>query len=154
MAAQVKKEEIIEDEEEKPKNEVEEEEEEEKPKSKSTPSKKRKAEQEESEDAPAKKKRMTESAAMTAPEQMEPNKVLFVENLPKYENEEEKQKFQTALEVLFQNSEGYKAVRIVPGNKGLAFADFGDETQATDAMQRLQGWNFFQKKLRITFAKK
>jgi len=62
-----------------------------------------------------------------------PNKNLFVQNLPEDVTE-------GMLIPLFQALPGFLEVRLVPGNKGLAFVEFMNEIQSAAAMVELQGF--------------
>jgi len=76
-----------------------------------------------------------------------PNKTLFIQNLPASCTE-------PILVSLFQSQAGFQEVRIVPGQKGMAFVDFGNETQAGYAMQELQGFRVeHENPMMITYKK-
>ncbi|ETN19182.1 hypothetical protein F442_15356 [Phytophthora nicotianae P10297] len=82
------------------------------------------------------------------PAQNVPNKILFLEELPESCNKE-------MLAVLFKQYQGFKEVRMVPGKKGLAFVEFGDEAQAAIALQGLFGFKLTPTDaLKVSFAKK
>ncbi|TMW63960.1 hypothetical protein Poli38472_014665 [Pythium oligandrum] len=82
------------------------------------------------------------------PAQMLPNKILFLQELPESCN-------QDMLAVLFKQYHGFKEVRMVPGKKGLAFVEFGDEAQAAIALQGLYGFKLTPTEtLKVSFAKK
>ncbi|KAG7382795.1 hypothetical protein PHYBOEH_010233 [Phytophthora boehmeriae] len=95
----------------------------------------------------------TASSSATArppppPAQNVPNKILFLEALPESCNKE-------MLSVLFKQYHGFKEVRMVPGKKGLAFVEFGDEAQAAIALQGLFGFKLTPTDvLKVSFAKK
>lgn len=77
-----------------------------------------------------------------------PNKILFVENLPPQSNS-------LMLSMLFQQYQGYKEARLVPGKPGIAFVEFEDEYQAGTAKDALQGFKITPVNLmKISFAKK
>ncbi|KAF1788090.1 Glutamyl/glutaminyl-tRNA synthetase, class Ib, alpha-bundle domain [Phytophthora cactorum] len=81
------------------------------------------------------------------PVQNMPNKILFLEELPESCNKE-------MLGVLFKQYQGFKEVRMVPGKKGLAFVEFGDEAQAAIALQGLFGFKLTPTDvLKVSFAK-
>lgn len=83
-----------------------------------------------------------------APETHEPNKILFVQNLP--ESLEE-----GTLETLFGRIEGFTEVRLVPGKKGMAFVEYVNEGCAMNALMRLQGFNLDgAHPMSISYAKK
>lgn len=113
----------------------------------------------ESEERPSKRqktKKTKEPGAATAPSAAaqrimslnEPNKILFIENLPT-DISSEKQMIQ----LLFQNFPGFKELRIIP-SKGLAFAEYENEYQAGVALNELQGYKIREQPMKITFAKK
>ena len=106
----------------------------------------------------------------------DPNKILFIENLPDkvYDHPE-------MLEIVFakyvrftrlfllcltanhffflcfynKSLEGFKEVRVVPGKKGIAFVEYENELQATNAMTRLQGWKLDKvQPMKISYSKK
>lgn len=62
----------------------------------------------------------------------EPNKTLFVENLPNEATD-------TMLSMLFRQYPGFQEVRLIAG-RNVAFADYQNEYQAGMAMQGLQGF--------------
>ena len=78
----------------------------------------------------------------------EPNNILFIQGLPAA--------FPTmALQMLFQQYPGLAEVRDVPGKDGIAFVEFGDEMQATVAMNGLQGFKVTgEHHIKVTYAKK
>jgi U2 small nuclear ribonucleoprotein B'' len=78
----------------------------------------------------------------------EPNKTLFVENLPEGTREE-------MVKVLFGQFPGYSAARMVPGKPGLAFVDFESEQQAGIALTGLQGFKIgASHEMVLSYAKK
>lgn len=88
------------------------------------------------------------AGAAVSHETNEPNKILFVQNLP--ESLED-----GMLESLFGRIEGFVEVRLVPGKKGMAFVEYVNEYSAMNAMMRLQGFNLDgSHPMSITFAKK
>jgi RNA recognition motif-containing protein len=62
-----------------------------------------------------------------------PNRILFAQELPMNYDE-------TVLLSLFQQCSGFTEIRMVPGNKKIAFIEFNDETQATIALRQLNGF--------------
>jgi len=77
-----------------------------------------------------------------------PNNVLFVENLPESCNE-------MMIQILFQQFPGFREVRLVPNKQGIAFVDFGTDTEAGVAMNGLQGFKVTPENLMvISYAKK
>jgi len=71
--------------------------------------------------------------AIQVPLNIPPNKVLFVQNLPEDCSE-------LMLQPLFQAYPGFREVRLVPGGKGMAFVEFGNELDSGRAMVELQGF--------------
>jgi U1 small nuclear ribonucleoprotein A len=85
--------------------------------------------------------------APKAPMNMEPNRTLFVENLPPEATD-------TMLSMLFRQYPGFQEIRLIPG-RNVAFADYQNEYQAGMAMQGLQGFAMTPEvKLSITYARK
>eukprot|EP01126_Amoeba_proteus_P016290 TRINITY_DN1751_c0_g1_i4.p1 TRINITY_DN1751_c0_g1~~TRINITY_DN1751_c0_g1_i4.p1 ORF type:complete len:197 (+),score=35.88 TRINITY_DN1751_c0_g1_i4:127-717(+) len=76
-----------------------------------------------------------------------PNKVLFVQNLPENITGEQ-------LTAVFSNCSGFKEVRIVPGNRGLAFVEFSDERQSGVAMSKFQNFRVENRAMYISFQKR
>eukprot|EP00931_Biecheleriopsis_adriatica_P034681 TRINITY_DN2000_c0_g3_i1.p1 TRINITY_DN2000_c0_g3~~TRINITY_DN2000_c0_g3_i1.p1 ORF type:complete len:241 (-),score=67.70 TRINITY_DN2000_c0_g3_i1:39-761(-) len=77
----------------------------------------------------------------------EPNKTLFVENLPPEATD-------TMLSMLFRQYPGFQEIRLIPG-RNVAFADYQNEYQAGMAMQGLQGFAMTPEvKLSLTYARK
>lgn len=77
----------------------------------------------------------------------EPNKTLFVENLPSEATD-------TMLSMLFRQYPGFQEVRSIPG-RAVAFVDYQNEYQAGMAMQGLQGFAMTPEvKLNLTYARK
>ena len=78
----------------------------------------------------------------------EPNKVLFVEDLPEGTTE-------AMLKVLFSQFPGYAESRLVPGKPGIAFVDFGSIQQAKVAITGLQGFQITpENTIQLSYAKK
>jgi len=78
----------------------------------------------------------------------EPNKILFVMQLPKEVNE-------MMLTMLFKQFRGFSEARLVPGKTGLAFVEFEDENSAGTAMNGLQGFKMTaSNNIKIAYAKK
>jgi len=90
------------------------------------------------------------SSAPTAPKPAapsEPNKTLFVENLPTEATD-------TMLSMLFRQYPGFQEVRLIAG-RAVAFVDYQNEYQAGMAMQGLQGFAMTPDvKLNLTYARK
>mmetsp|Transcript_144063 Transcript_144063/g.375165 ORF Transcript_144063/g.375165 Transcript_144063/m.375165 type:complete len:273 (+) Transcript_144063:77-895(+) len=77
----------------------------------------------------------------------EPNKTLFVENLPAEATD-------TMLSMLFRQYPGFQEVRLIPG-RNVAFVDYQNEYQAGMAMQGLQGFAMTPEvKLALSYARK
>eukprot|EP00747_Dinoflagellata_sp_TGD_P039916 gnl/TRDRNA2_/TRDRNA2_140547_c0_seq3.p1 gnl/TRDRNA2_/TRDRNA2_140547_c0~~gnl/TRDRNA2_/TRDRNA2_140547_c0_seq3.p1 ORF type:complete len:257 (-),score=53.98 gnl/TRDRNA2_/TRDRNA2_140547_c0_seq3:67-837(-) len=77
----------------------------------------------------------------------EPNRTLFVENLPSEATD-------TMLSMLFRQYPGYQEVRLIPG-RAVAFVDYENEHQAGMALQGLQGFAMTPDvKLQLTYARK
>mmetsp|Transcript_72330 Transcript_72330/g.215847 ORF Transcript_72330/g.215847 Transcript_72330/m.215847 type:complete len:254 (+) Transcript_72330:63-824(+) len=77
----------------------------------------------------------------------EPNRTLFVENLPAEATD-------TMLSMLFRQYPGFQEVRLIPG-RNVAFVDYQNEYQAGMAMQGLQGFAMTPEvKLNLTYARK
>lgn len=77
----------------------------------------------------------------------EPNKTLFVENLPAEATD-------TMLSMLFRQYPGFQEVRLIPG-RNVAFVDYQNEYQAGMAMQGLQGFAMTPEvKLSLSYARK
>lgn len=77
-----------------------------------------------------------------------PNQILFLSNLPDETTE-------IMLSMLFQQFDGYKEVRLVPGRHDIAFVEFENATQATKAKETLNGFKITPSNaMTITFARK
>ncbi|XP_062230794.1 U1 small nuclear ribonucleoprotein A-like [Phragmites australis] len=82
------------------------------------------------------------------PEIIVPNNILFVQNLPH-------ETTPMMLQMLFCQYPGFKEVRMIEAKPGIAFVEYGDETQATAAMNALQGFKITKdNQMLITYAKK
>ena len=77
------------------------------------------------------------------------NKILFVENCP-----EERPDVAALLQTAFTNFPGFREVRVVPGNRGVAFVEFADEITSTQALAGLQDHNLAGRSIRISYAKR
>jgi len=102
--------------------------------------------------APRAEKAITEHAApppkVSKPSNAPPSNVLFASNLPEDCSD-------MMLGILFQQYAGFKEVRMVPGNKGIAFVEFADETNASLALQGLDGFKLTPADaLSLVFAKR
>lgn len=81
-------------------------------------------------------------------EEQPPNQILFLQRLPVEVNE-------VMLQALFKQFNGLQEVRMVPGKTGIAFVEFENDAQATQAKDTLQGFKLTpQHAMKITFAKK
>jgi len=99
------------------------------------------------EEPPAKRRRGRENVRKR-PDSL-PNKVLFVEQLPRTPDA------QQMLTVLFQNFQGFREVRMPPTNTGVAFVEFDSEVTSAYAMSSLQGFKIMPtNELKISYAKK
>mmetsp|Transcript_103242 Transcript_103242/g.291543 ORF Transcript_103242/g.291543 Transcript_103242/m.291543 type:complete len:185 (+) Transcript_103242:85-639(+) len=77
----------------------------------------------------------------------EPNRTLFVENLPNEATD-------TMLSMLFRQYPGFQEVRLIPG-RAVAFVDYQNEYQAGMALQGLQGFAMTPEvKLSLSYARK
>jgi U2 small nuclear ribonucleoprotein B'' len=82
-----------------------------------------------------------------APEALPPNRILFIENLPEQVNE-------MMIRLLFQQFDGFGEVRLVPGKVGIAFVEFGTDSQSRVAMGALQSFKITPTHLmKVSFAK-
>lgn len=90
--------------------------------------------------------RMPQAVPM-ATEQLPPNKILFVQNLPDTTTAE-------MLSMLFKQFPGYGEVRLVEGRPGIAFVEFENDMQAGVALQGLQNFGITpQNNIQISYAK-
>jgi U2 small nuclear ribonucleoprotein B'' len=64
---------------------------------------------------------------------MTPHRILFAQNLPS-------EITQQSLTTVFQHIPGFREVRIVPGNRGMAFIEFETEVQSGMALRQLNGF--------------
>jgi U2 small nuclear ribonucleoprotein B'' len=86
-------------------------------------------------------------AAQASGEQPPANKILFVQNLPEASTAQ-------MLSMLFQQFPGYVEVRLVDGRPGIAFVEYGNDMQASVALQGLQAFKITpQNSMAITYAK-
>lgn len=92
-----------------------------------------------------------DAAAHRAPPEVvdqEPNKILFITNLPDETNE-------SMLSLLFNQFPGFKEVRLIPGRSDIAFVEFENEYLSGTAKEALNGFSLSPThKMRITYAKK
>ena len=76
-----------------------------------------------------------------------PNHIIFLEHLPNDSTDE-------MVEVLFNQFEGYKEVRMIPTRKDLAFVEFATSANATKAKEALDKFQVTPTNvLKITYAK-
>ncbi|KAK1693342.1 hypothetical protein QYE76_010039 [Lolium multiflorum] len=76
-----------------------------------------------------------------------PNSILFVQNLPH-------DMAAVLVQLLFCQYPGFREVRMIEAKPGIAFAEYGDEGQATTAMNALQGYKIEENQMLVTHAKK
>jgi RNA recognition motif-containing protein len=87
------------------------------------------------------------STAQPMVEEAQPNKLLFIQNLPNACTE-------SMLEMLFKQYEGFKEARTVTGRTGIAFVEFEDSYKASKAKDSLDGFQMTdENNMQITFAK-
>ena len=73
---------------------------------------------------------------------------MVAQNLPEAVND-------MMLSMLFQQFQGYKEVRLVPGKAGIAFVEFENDVQSSAAMAGLQAFKITpQNLMKISFAKR
>ncbi|XP_020571466.1 U2 small nuclear ribonucleoprotein B''-like isoform X2 [Phalaenopsis equestris] len=88
------------------------------------------------------------SSSSSSQETVPPNNILFIQNLPH-------ETTSMMLQILFQQYPGFREVRIIEAKPGIAFVEFGDDVQASIAMQALQGFKITpQNPMAISYAKK
>ncbi|XP_002737237.1 U1 small nuclear ribonucleoprotein A-like [Saccoglossus kowalevskii] len=89
-----------------------------------------------------------QQAAPQSVQEQPPNNILFLTNLPEETNE-------MMLQMLFNQFQAFKEVRLVPGRHDIAFVEFENETQAGVAKDALQGFKITPSNaMKISFAKK
>jgi len=76
-----------------------------------------------------------------------PNHTLLAQQLPVSFNDEQANE-------IFGDFPGFKEVRIVPGNKGMAFIEFEMVEQATTTLQKMNGEVIESQQIFLTYAKK
>ena len=76
-----------------------------------------------------------------------PHNIVFIQKLPTDCTAE------MVIEI-FQNCSGYKGVRMVPGNRGMAFLDFSNEYYAGEAIKNLNKTKIGGNSIFLTYAKK
>jgi RNA recognition motif-containing protein len=112
-----------------------------------------------SEEARPKKSKQTSSAATTGSStggaagssskgSSIPNKILFISNLPPETTE-------VMLKMLFEQFPGLQEIRLVPSRTDIAFVEYENESQATEAMSSLQEFRIVPTHpMKITYANK
>lgn len=81
-------------------------------------------------------------------ESVAPNNILFIQNLPDDTTG-------MMLQILFQQYPGFREVRMIDARPGIAFVEFGDDSQASVAMLALQGFKITaHNPMAISYAKK
>lgn len=103
------------------------------------------------EEPESKKKKKSARSDQSKPrkeENLEPNNVLFIENLPK-----DIEKSTELIENLFSNYEGFKRLKLV-GEKGVGFVEYETIEQATVAKDGLQLWKVKQQPMHLSFKSK
>ncbi|KAF2165002.1 hypothetical protein M409DRAFT_24903 [Zasmidium cellare ATCC 36951] len=86
------------------------------------------------------------TAGAMADEYLPPNKVLLLRDLPEDYGKEQ-------IQAIFQRYPGFKEVRTVPGRKGIAFAEYEDETGAIAAKEAMNGVTLGENTIRVTYQK-
>jgi RNA recognition motif-containing protein len=77
-----------------------------------------------------------------------PNKILFISNLPPETTE-------VMLKMLFEQFPGLQEIRLVPSRTDIAFVEYENESQATEAMSSLQEFRIVPTHpMKITYANK
>lgn len=87
-------------------------------------------------------------ASANPQEQVAPNNILFIQNLPH-------ETTSIMLQLLFAQYPGFKEVRMIEAKPGIAFVEYEDDDQSGVAMLALQGFKIApQFPMAISFAKK
>ena len=76
-----------------------------------------------------------------------PHNIIFAQKLPQ-------DCTPSMINNVFQNCTGFQGVRIVPGNRGMAFIDFSNEFYAGEAINNLNNTKIGNSQCWLTFAKK
>lgn len=89
------------------------------------------------------------SLVIDAGEHLEPNKILFVQNIPQEVSDSD-------VQMLFGAYIGFREVRLVPGRKDIAFVEFENEQLATQARDTLHGFQMIPERtvIKVTYARK
>lgn len=94
---------------------------------------------------PAAQQAATTQAAVQPPS-LPPNRILLIQNLPKEATE-------AMVSMLFQGTQGFQKVSLIPGYAGYAYVEYKDKQLAAEAMNSLQGFKITaQNQLLISFA--
>ncbi|KAK7205358.1 U1 small nuclear ribonucleoprotein usp102 [Myxozyma melibiosi] len=87
------------------------------------------------------------SALGASDEQLPPNKILFLQNLPDDITADQ-------LTETFEEYAGFFEVRLVPGRKGIAFVEYETDENAVVAKQGTEDLKLGDKPVKVTFARK
>ena len=94
------------------------------------------------------KLKMPAKRARGKDDQLPPNAILFVQNLPPGTAEQ-------ALTQLFSAFPGFKEVRLVPAKQDIAFVEYENEGDSMTAKQSLHGYRLTpENEIKVSFAKK
>ena len=88
-------------------------------------------------------------AGIVPDEYLPPNRILFLQNLPEDYDDE-------ALSAIFGRFEGFKEVRVPPGNRGIGFVEYEAEAGAITAKEHTAGMSLGAKpnQIKVTFQRK
>lgn len=88
-------------------------------------------------------------AGVIPDEYLPPNRILFLQNLPKDADEED-------LSEIFGRFEGFKEVRVPPGDRGIGFVEYEAEQGAITAKEHTANMNLggHPNKIKVTFQRK
>lgn len=81
---------------------------------------------------------------MVPDEYLPPNKTLFLRELPEDYSKE-------ALIAIFSRYPGFKELRMVPGRKGIAFAEYEEADAAVKVKEATSGMQLGDKVIRVTY---
>ncbi|CCG81211.1 U1 small nuclear ribonucleoprotein usp102 [Taphrina deformans PYCC 5710] len=76
-----------------------------------------------------------------------PHKILFIQNLPEEITVD-------VMQAIFARYPGFRDVRMVPGRKGIAFVEYGDDESAITAKEGTAGMTLSGQQLKVTYGKK
>lgn len=96
---------------------------------------------------PAKVNKPANAAGVVPDEYLPPNKILFLRDLPEDYSKD-------MLAAVFRRFPGFKEVRLVPGRKGIAFAEYETEDGAITAKEATAGITLGEETIRVTFQRK